>query len=60
MTPGQNDFARVSAGLTLVARGPADAPARVGQQVYISDDEGDPSSWQDAEDEGLVAIGRKG
>jgi hypothetical protein len=47
---------------TLVARacGHDDAPEGAQEKVYIPDGDYDPSFWQDADDEGLGALGRKG
>lgn len=58
----KDDVARLRADLQLVARacGLADAPQVAGEKVYIPDGDYDPSFWQDADDEGLGAIGRKG
>jgi hypothetical protein len=58
----KDDVARLQADLTLVARasGLGDAPGPVGEKVYIPDGDYDPSFWQDADDEGVGAMGRKG
>jgi hypothetical protein len=58
----KDDVARLRADLTLVARacGVADAPEGPQDKVYIPEGDYDPSFWQDADDEGLGAIGRKG
>jgi hypothetical protein len=58
----KDDLARLVTDLHLVARasGLADAPTPSGEKVYIPDGDYDPSFWQDADDEGLGAIGRKG
>jgi hypothetical protein len=58
----KDDVARLRADLTLLARasGLADAPEQTGEKVYIPDGDYDPSFWQDADDEGVGAIGRKG
>jgi hypothetical protein len=58
----KDDVARLRADLTLVARacGVADTPGVAQDKVYIPDGDYDPSFWQDADDEGLGAMGRKG
>jgi hypothetical protein len=58
----KDDVARLRADLTLVARanGLGDVPPPVGEKVYIPDGDYDPSFWQDADDEGVGAMGRKG
>jgi hypothetical protein len=57
----KDDVARVRADLTLVARacGLSDAHASPQEKVYIPDGDYDPSFWQDADDEGVGAMGRK-
>jgi hypothetical protein len=58
----KDDIARLRADLHLVARacGLSSAPQVSGEKVYIPEGDYDPSFWQDADDEGLGAIGRKG
>jgi hypothetical protein len=58
----KDDVARLRADLALIARanGLGDAPESVGEKVYIPDGDYDPSFWQDADDEGVGALGRKG
>jgi hypothetical protein len=58
----KDDVARLRADLTLVARasGLDDAPGPAQEKVYIPDGDYDPSFWEDADDEGLGALGRKG
>ena len=58
----KDDVARLHADLALVSRacGLGDAPGTAQEKVYIPDGDYDPSFWQDADDEGLGAMGRKG
>lgn len=58
----KDDIARLRADLRLVARacGLDDVPQVSGEKIYIPDGDYDPSFWQDADDEGIGAIGRKG
>ncbi len=58
----KDDISRLRADLQLVARacGLPDAPQASGEKIYIPEGDYDPSFWQDADDEGIGAIGRKG
>lgn len=58
----KDDISRLRADLQLVARacGLPDVPQASGEKIYIPEGDYDPSFWQDADDEGIGAIGRKG
>jgi hypothetical protein len=58
----KDDVARLHADLALVTRacGLGDTPGPAQEKVYIPDGDYDPSFWQDADDEGVGAMGRKG